>query len=123
MVVYPIMIVEGACEGALLGLAQSVAFGRSFVPRSDWIRATAWGAAIAWSIGMLPSTLGGVDFSAPPHNSVQCPSQEHPFALDPIVAMVFLLSGLLMAATVAAFTAPVAYRLVSASKMKPGPSG
>lgn len=64
-VVYPSMIVAGACEGALLGLGQSIGFGTSVVPRSAWIRATAAGAAVAWSIGMLPSTIGGVDFVSP----------------------------------------------------------
>lgn len=63
--VYPSMILAGACEGVLLGLGQSVGFGRSVVPRSAWVLSTAVGAAIAWSIGMLPGTLGGVDFSNP----------------------------------------------------------
>jgi hypothetical protein len=62
-VVFPSMILAGACEGALLGVGQSIGFGRSVVPRPAWVCATAIGAAIAWSIGMLPSTLGGVDFS------------------------------------------------------------
>ena len=62
-VVFPSMILAGACEGALLGVGQSIGFGRSVVPRPAWVCSTAIGAAIAWSIGMLPSTLGGVDFS------------------------------------------------------------
>lgn len=65
LVVYPSMIVAGACEGVPLGLGQSIGFGTSVVPRSAWIRATAAGAAVAWSIGMLPSTIGGVDFGSP----------------------------------------------------------
>lgn len=63
-VVYPAMVLAGACEGALLGFGQSVGFGAA-VPRSRWMLATAAGAAAAWSIGMLPSTLGGIDFGSP----------------------------------------------------------
>lgn len=63
--VYAAMILAGACEGALLGFGQSIGFGRGAVPRTAWIAATSGGAAIAWSIGMLPSTLGGIDFGSP----------------------------------------------------------
>ncbi|WP_181364994.1 hypothetical protein [Arthrobacter sp. HMWF013] len=62
-VVYPAMVLAGACEGFLLGFGQSVGFGAA-VPRAPWMLATAAGAALAWSIGMLPSTLGGIDFSS-----------------------------------------------------------
>lgn len=58
------MVLAGACEGCLLGLGQSVGFGPT-VPRARWILATTAGAAVAWSIGMLPSTLGGIDFASP----------------------------------------------------------
>jgi len=63
-VVYPAMVLAGAGEGVLLGFGQSIGFG-SAVPRSPWILATAAGAAAAWSIGMLPSSLGGIDFGSP----------------------------------------------------------
>jgi hypothetical protein len=63
-VVYPAMLVAGACEGVLLGLGQSIGFGPA-IPRAPWILATALGAAAAWSIGMLPSSLGGIDFASP----------------------------------------------------------
>jgi hypothetical protein len=63
-VVYPAMVLAGACEGALLGFGQSIGFG-SAVPRSAWMLATAAGAAAAWSMGMLPSSLGGIDFGSP----------------------------------------------------------
>lgn len=63
-VVYPAMILAGACEGALLGFGQSIGFG-SAVPRPRWVLATAAGAAAAWSIGMLPSSLGGIEFGSP----------------------------------------------------------
>ncbi len=63
-VVYPAMVLAGACEGVVLGFGQSIGFG-SAVPRSAWMLATAAGAAAAWSIGMLPSSLGGIDFGSP----------------------------------------------------------
>jgi hypothetical protein len=63
--VYPLMIAAGACEGALLGLGQSIGFGSSVVLRSSWVAATAGGAAVAWSIGMLPSTIVGFDPGSP----------------------------------------------------------
>lgn len=62
--VYPAMVVAGACEGVLLGFGQSIGLGPA-VPRAPWILATALGAAAAWSIGMLPSSLGGIDFASP----------------------------------------------------------
>lgn len=62
-VVYAAMVLAGACEGLLLGFGQSVGFGAA-VPRARWMLATAAGAAAAWSIGMLPSTLG-VGFGLP----------------------------------------------------------
>lgn len=66
IVVYPAMIAAGAVEGALLGFGQYVGFGPTRpVPRGQWIGATAAGAAVAWSIGMLPSTLGGIGFDTP----------------------------------------------------------
>lgn len=64
-IVYPLMIAAGACEGALLGAGQSIGFGTAVVPRSSWVRATAGGAAVAWSIGMLPSTIAGFDPGSP----------------------------------------------------------
>ena len=57
-------VAGGTVEGALLGTGQWLAM-RGRRPRaSAWIGATAIGATIAWSLGMLPSTLG-VDFSRP----------------------------------------------------------
>lgn len=57
---YAAMVGAGAVEGALLGLAQMLGFGPvRVVPRRLWVAATAVGAALAWSLGMLPSTLGG----------------------------------------------------------------
>ncbi len=64
VMVYPFMILAGACEGVLLGLGQSIGFGSS-VPRLAWVTASAAGAAVAWSLGMLPSTIVGFDVGSP----------------------------------------------------------
>jgi deazaflavin-dependent oxidoreductase (nitroreductase family) len=53
------VILAGACEGAVLGFAQSRALRRELpllVPRR-WIAATGGAAALAWTIGMMPSTF------------------------------------------------------------------
>jgi len=57
-------IAGGAIEGALLGTGQWLAMGRRRPLAIAWIGATAVGATIAWTLGMLPSTLGA-DFSTP----------------------------------------------------------
>ncbi|WOQ18616.1 hypothetical protein [Raineyella sp. W15-4] len=57
--------------GPVLGIAQSAALrrGRVAVSRVGWIVATASGTAVAWMIGMLPSTLADLgvplDWSGP----------------------------------------------------------
>jgi hypothetical protein len=157
-VVYPAMVLAGACEGVLLGFGQSIGFG-SAVPRSAWMLATGAGAAAAWSIGMLPSSLGGIDFGSPwvivlaamlgcvlllsiptlqwlvlrrkglrtafwiPVNAgawaagILWTLAPSPFIDEttPVPALfgVYLLAGLLMAATVAALTGFAARRIVS----------
>lgn len=66
-----LLVVTGAGEGALLGLGQSLALrgSRAAVPVGTWVAATAVAASVAWSIGMLPSTLADlgveVDWAAP----------------------------------------------------------
>lgn len=58
--VYPVMIAAGAVEGACLGAGQVAGFGKPApVPPNRWIAATASGAAAAWAIGLLPSTITG----------------------------------------------------------------
>ena len=54
-----LLVLAGAGEGAVLGWAQSRMLRRELpdLRSGDWVRATAAGAAVAWSIGMLPSTL------------------------------------------------------------------
>ena len=54
---YLALVCAGAVEGATLGAAQLVGMGAHRPPARLWIAATALGAAIAWSIGMLPSTF------------------------------------------------------------------
>ncbi|HYI94251.1 MAG TPA: hypothetical protein VEX68_11955 [Bryobacteraceae bacterium] len=54
------MIAAGAIEGACLGALQVAGFGKSRPVRpAAWILVTALGAAAAWSIGLLPSTVTG----------------------------------------------------------------
>jgi hypothetical protein len=57
-------VAGGAIEGALLGTGQWLAMGRRRPPAITWVGATTAGAAIAWTLGMLPSTLAA-DFRTP----------------------------------------------------------
>jgi hypothetical protein len=60
------MVLAGSVEGALLGLAQADCLYRWRVlpVRRRWVIATSIGAAVAWSLGMLPSILGGLNWTA-----------------------------------------------------------
>jgi hypothetical protein len=60
------MVLAGSVEGAILGTAQADCLYRwgVLLLRRRWIVATSLGAAVAWSLGMLPSTLGGLHWSA-----------------------------------------------------------
>jgi len=58
-------------EGALVGLAQEAVLRRRLVAlrRGSWVFATAIGAGLAWTLGMIPSTilaLGNHDAAASP---------------------------------------------------------
>jgi hypothetical protein len=57
----PLLVLAGAVEGALLGWFQARVLRRVVpgLPVRRWTGATAAGAALAWTIGLLPSTLGG----------------------------------------------------------------
>lgn len=59
---YALLIALGSVEGVLLALGQAAGLRgtRGQVPLLPWVTATAAGAALAWSLGMLPSTLMGV---------------------------------------------------------------
>jgi hypothetical protein len=54
------VVLAGSLEGILLGTAQADCLYRWAVlpTRRRWIVATSVGAAVAWSLGMLPSTIG-----------------------------------------------------------------
>ena len=54
-----LLVLAGVGEGAVLGWAQSRMLRRELpgLRTSDWVMATAAGAGVAWSIGMLPSTF------------------------------------------------------------------
>lgn len=60
-VIVATLVAAGFLEGVTLGFAQSGVLGRAAVGvrRRDWTLATGAGAAIAWLLGMLPSTFAG----------------------------------------------------------------
>ena len=64
---YAFLVSAGAIEGALLGFGQSTALRRSGVDisRRAWVLRTSLAAAVAWSIGLLPSTLGPLEWTEP----------------------------------------------------------
>ncbi len=54
------VVMAGAVEGVVLGMAQAYAL-RTALPAGgtvEWVRATAGGAAVAWTVGALPVVLG-----------------------------------------------------------------
>lgn len=57
---YALLVLAGAGEGAVLGTAQWLVLRDPLPDLSPgrWIGATGGAAALAWSLGMLPSTLG-----------------------------------------------------------------
>jgi hypothetical protein len=60
LLLYAALVCAGAGEGAVLGAAQWLVLREPLPSLSSlkWIGATAGAAAFAWSIGMLPSSLG-----------------------------------------------------------------
>jgi hypothetical protein len=60
------MVLAGSVEGAALGVAQADCLFRwEVLPvRRWWVAATSIGAAVAWSLGMLPSILAGLNWTA-----------------------------------------------------------
>lgn len=59
-----LVIAAGACEGSALGTGQLLGMRTGRPPAARWIGATALGAAVAWTLGMMPSTLG-LDMGSP----------------------------------------------------------
>lgn len=64
---YVVMVFAGAVEGAVLGTAQGRCLVRWNVlaKKRWWIITTSIGAAIAWSLGLLPSAIGGFAWTTP----------------------------------------------------------
>lgn len=57
-------VAGGVLEGTVLAIAQYSAMRANRPPHAAWVAATAAGAGLAWTLGMLPSTLG-LDLGAP----------------------------------------------------------
>ena len=65
---FPLLLGAGAVEGALLGAGQVIALRTLPLPPSmlrRWPLLTSLAVVIAWSIGLLPSTLPGLDWARP----------------------------------------------------------
>jgi hypothetical protein len=63
-----VLLVAGAIEGAALGVGQVLALRALPLERAlfrRWPVLTSLAAVVAWSIGLLPSTLPGLDWSNP----------------------------------------------------------
>jgi len=60
-VTVPALLIAGAVEGALLGLAQATVLRRMLpgLRARRWVVATSAAAVLAWLIGLLPSVFGG----------------------------------------------------------------
>jgi len=77
---WALLVVFGAGEGALLGVGQSIGLRGSSaaVPIGRWVAATAVAASLAWSIGMLPTTLSdlgvAIDWASPATWAVVAPA-------------------------------------------------
>lgn len=58
-----VMILAGVVEGAVLGFTQWLVLRRYIqnMARREWVLATALAAGVAWTIGMVPSTIGDLD--------------------------------------------------------------
>ena len=61
-----LVIGVGAIEGAIVGFAQAVVLRRRLARLRSWVAATVAGAAAAWTLGMLPSTMMSLAEAAPP---------------------------------------------------------
>ena len=59
-----LVVAAGAVEGTALAIGQYTGMRVHRPPAGRWIGATAVAAAFAWTLGMIPSTLG-IDLSSP----------------------------------------------------------
>ena len=65
---FALLVGAGSIEGALLGAGQAIAMTRLQLPRlvlRRWPLVTSAAAALAWSIGLLPSSIPHVPWSSP----------------------------------------------------------
>lgn len=62
LVVLSLIAVAAVCEGVIVGVLQGRVINRYLgnVPVGRWASATVIGAAIAWTLGMIPSTVMGI---------------------------------------------------------------
>ena len=90
-----VMILLGACEGAVVGAAQAWVLVPRFpgLRKGEWVRATALGALVAWSLGMLPSTL----MAAGAETSGQTPPEPGAAAVYGFAALLGAVAGLILA--------------------------
>lgn len=64
---FAVIVAAGSVEGALLGSGQAVALTRLQLPRDvlrRWPVVTSVAAALAWSIGLLPSSIPHIPWSS-----------------------------------------------------------
>jgi hypothetical protein len=65
---FALLVGAGSIEGALLGAGQAIAMTRLQLPRlmlRRWPVVTSVAAALAWSIGLLPSSIPHIPWSSP----------------------------------------------------------
>jgi hypothetical protein len=55
---FVLVIAGGACEGAALAIGQYLGMRTGRPPMGRWVGVTTAAAALAWTLGLLPSTLG-----------------------------------------------------------------
>lgn len=82
-------------EGVLVGLLQWRVLRDPFptMPRGSWVRATAVGAAIAWALGMIPSTV--MNLTTTPGNAA--PAEPGSLVVFSLAAAMGLLLGPVLA--------------------------
>lgn len=65
---FALLVGAGSIEGVLLGAGQAIAMSRLQLPRGivrRWPVATSAAAVLAWIIGLLPSSIPGMDWASP----------------------------------------------------------
>jgi hypothetical protein len=93
-------IVIGGIEGLLVGLGQWWAMHPYLpsVPRNRWVLATVIGALLAWTLGMLPSTLMSVSAQAEGAAQAAAANAEPPTWIVILLSMCLgLVAGIILA--------------------------